>query len=149
MAKTRNDGTKLQDVFYAEAKGYCAKNPGYCHRFPDTKSARGVFLQKQPGDYLLVVPGFAVLVECKSTTTGECLVNLAKEDRGQLGKHSLWHRAGHPSRYVYADILADRLQVFDGSDVLREVRSEGKAKPLLSGGMKDMKEFIVKIVTSL
>ena len=37
----------------------------WCHRFPDSKSARNL-IEKQPSDFILVVVGEVTLVECKS-----------------------------------------------------------------------------------
>jgi hypothetical protein len=145
----RNDGTKLQDLLQGALTTYCKKHPGFAYRFPDTKAARGMYLPKQPGDFLLVVPRAAVLLECKSTVTGESVVALAKEDRGQLGKHALWHRAGQPSRYVYADLTEGRLDFFDGVDVLQACRNGSKTIPRLSGVIEDMHDLIMTTVRKL
>ena len=100
---------------------YCRINKGYAHRFPDTKSA-GNFLPAQPGDHLLLVPTpAAILIEDKSTEVGDPLMVLLKQDdktRAQVLKHRLWNRAGHPSYYVWGDIVAGLTAVYRGMDVV-------------------------------
>lgn len=117
----RNDGSFLQNKLQGALKEHCKTFPCYWFRFYDSKSARG-FLPAQPGDFLWLLPGQAVLIECKSSTREKTtLVSLAHHGpvgKCQLAKHKLWHRAGHPSIYLYYNIPEDRLAWHNGKDVI-------------------------------
>jgi hypothetical protein len=131
---------------------YCRRNKGYAHRFPDTKAA-GNFLPAQPGDHQLLIPGVAILIEDKSTEVGDSLMTLLKHDaktRAQVLKHYLWNRAGHPSYYVWADIVAGPTAVYRGMDVVTAYRGRAAApEPIFTGAtspeqMARLVEFLVK-----
>lgn len=129
----KNDGKKLEKELSKALKEYCQGNHAYIHRFYDTRSASGNFLPAQPGDFLLLVPNFALLIECKSTQTGETLLSLAKKNKAQLAKHKLWLRSGHPAVYLHLDERCDVLEWHDSSRVLA-----GENSPVLFGRLTDI-----------
>lgn len=132
-----NDGTWLQDALQKALKAFCGSRPGFWHRFPDSKSSR-TLINAQPGDYLWVLPWGAVLIECKSTDRSSPLRSLL--DPGQCGKHRLWHRAGQPSAFVYADSARGLLQWHDGKSALEGDRLPEWAGSV--GGIADMLIFV-------
>jgi len=141
-----NDGTYLQDKLQAALKPYSEMRKAFWHRFPDTKSAGGFrFLSPQPSDYLFVAPGVALLIECKSTRVGADIITLAHHGdvgKRQIAKHKLWHRAGHPSLYLYGDLSIDVFHFYDGRDVVSKNRS---AKPVLIGAISSLPAYIAGI----
>jgi hypothetical protein len=147
--KKVNDGTELQAKLQKALKEYTSKQAGTWHRFPDTKSARLNFIQSQPGDFFLLVPGMSVLIECKSSVVGEALLNLAyhgEVGRRQIAKHKLWHRAGHPSLYLYGD-MRGKQKMFAwhlGTDVVAKV-----SDPKVIGCITALEESLPNILSYL
>ncbi len=141
VSATGNDGKLLENLLHQSLKGYCQKHLAVYHRFYDTHSARNP-LPAQPGDFLFVVQGRAFLLECKSTVVSTQIKTLAKRSPAQIGKHKLWIRAGGFSRYVYLDIIKNRLVLLDGQDL---VDNAGIISPLFSGGKEDMDELVSSI----
>ena len=142
-----NDGSFLQDKLADALKWYCEYHPAYWHRFPDTKSARGNFIKAQPGDFFLLVPGVSILIECKSTQASARLLSLAWHGpvgKGQLGKHRLWLRSGHPSLYLYGDLVTGIFEWHSGNEVLNK-----KNRPLLSASMQDLPTSISPLIEIL
>jgi len=133
----RNDGTSLQDKLQKALKEYCETSPAYWHRFPDTKSAgRGNYLKAQPGDYMLLVPGPCLLIECKSTMVGTGIISMAFHGgtgKNQIAKHRLWHRAGHPTLYLWGDLANKEVQWHSGRAVVKKI-----SKPLVIGGLDNL-----------
>lgn len=121
MSKS-NDGTALQDKVQAALKAFCETRKAFFYRFPDTKAARGRYLPAQPGDFMLLLPGRAILIECKSTEVSAPLKKLL--DPGQCGKHRLWWRSGHPSAFVYGDLQRNWVEWHDGRAVVERKQYE-------------------------
>ena len=144
MERKTNDGGYLQDELAKVMGHYTQYNPGFFHRFPDTKSAGGNFLKAQPGDYMLLLPVQCLLIECKSTVAGAKLITLAhhgKVGKVQVAKHRLWHRAGHRSLYLYGDLEKRRYEWHSGQMVVRKV-----TQPLVTGDMSTLKDSIPLIL---
>lgn len=139
----RNDGTRLQDTVQAALQWYCENTRAYYHRFPDSKSASR-FLQVQPGDFMLLVRYEAILIECKSTDTGEPFAS-SLANKAQLGKHRLWHRAGHPSYFIFADYLNSTLSLRDGRDVLSDDKVR-QQKVAWAGSINDIKALLREMI---
>jgi hypothetical protein len=146
-----NDGSYLQDKLHDAMKDYAANHRGLSHRFPDTKSAGGNFLQAQPGDFFLLIPQGSILIECKSTVANATLLSLAwhgKVGKNQIAKHRLWHRAGHPSLYLFGNLTAGKLKAtfewHSGHNVIQK-----RYSPLASGRMSELRDSIPELLKLL
>lgn len=133
MSKSQNDGKYLEERWQEALQEFATGNPSYTLRLYDAHAARGM-LPAQPGDFIWTMPGAAVLVECKSTEKGEPLKKLL--DKQQIAKHRLWHRAGHPSLFVYGDLTTMESHLYDGRDVVSHHLSRAKLIPFSSGPLK-------------
>lgn len=140
-----NDGVWLQDELAKALKAFCERTPACFHRFQDTKAARG-FLPAQPGDYFWLVPGASVLIECKSTDRSAPLERLLEP--GQCGKHRLWHRAGHPSAFVYGDRASGALRWHAGRSVLGPKGREAPV-PMWEGRTGQCLEMLLHVATKV
>jgi len=143
-----NDGSYLQDKLADAMKAYTMDNKGYSHRFPDTKAARGNFLQSQPGDFFLLVPAGSILIECKSTVSNATLLSLAwhgEVGKRQIAKHKLWQRAGHPSLYLFGNMTEGKNKAtFEwhlGKNVINKTYT-----PVVTGSMKEISSSIISII---
>lgn len=146
-----NNGEYLQDKLAIAMKTYTAENAGYSHRFPDTKSARGNFLQSQPGDFFLLVPVGSILIECKSTVSNASLLSLAWHGpvgKRQIAKHKLWKRAGHPSLYLFGNLTDGKNKAtFEwhlGSQVINK-----KSTPVNVGSMRELLHSLPAVINHL
>lgn len=146
-----NDGAYLQDKLAEAMKDYTANNKGFDHRFPDTKSARGNFIQAQPGDFFLLVPGSSILIECKSTVANATLLSLAwhgTTGKRQIAKHRLWQRAGHPSMYLFGNLSDGRRKAtfewHTGLNVINKINT-----PISSGGLIELRASISALIRAL
>ena len=143
----RNNGELLEGKLKLTLKTLQSKTKSFGHRFPDTKTARSGILPPQPGDYMILVPGNAVLIECKSTNANTNLLSMAhKGEVGlrQIAHHRIWHRSGHPSLYLWMNIKRDIIEWHDGKNVVEKVD-----KPLFVGTSKDMLESLKTIIGNL
>lgn len=139
---TGNDGKWLENSLQGALKKYCQQYPAIYHRFYDTHSARNP-LPTQPGDFLLVTEGRTYLLECKSTVISTNIKTLARRTPAQIGKHKLWLRAGGLSRYVYLDLLLDKLVLIDGRELVDNVSI---ITPLFTGKRKDMDDLVFSML---
>lgn len=131
-----NDGKHLEGKLSETLKLFSSKQRGFNHRFPDTRSARSGMLPSQPGDYMLLVPGKAILIEAKSTTTSTGILTLAHKNKVQIANHKKWHRAMHGSLYLWMDLKNDIIEYHDGRNIVEKVDKPlfiGKSKQMLDG----------------
>lgn len=146
---SNNDGTALQDILQDSLKQYCELNPSFFYRFPDTKSARGLYLKSTPSDFLWSAFGYVFLVECKSTRAGTPLITMAHHGdvgKRQVAKHRLWHRSGQPSLYLWADLVGERFEWHSGQDVVSKSKSPVLVGSLSSrGGAADLYESLDRL----
>jgi hypothetical protein len=145
MGSRKNDGTPLQDKLAKALKTYSEYHPAYWHRFPDTKSAGGNYLQAQPGDYLLAAPVGVILIECKSTVVGARVLTLAHHGtvgKNQIAKHRLWHRAGQPSAYLWGDMVKEQIEWHWGFNVVKKID-----KPILIADLKGLGSSIATLIS--
>lgn len=131
MAK--NNGKLLESKTTVALKEFTSKQAGFFHRFVDKTQMMSGFCPKSPGDYLLLVPGLAILVECKSSITGSSLLTLAHKNKVQLAEHRKFIRAGHASLYVYLNLKTDIVEIHLGDNVIKKID-----KPLYFGYSKDL-----------
>ena len=145
MAK--NSGELLEGKVRLALKTLQSKTKAFGHRFPDTKTARSGILPPQPGDFMLLVPGKAVLIECKSTNANTSLLSMAhKGDVGkrQIAHHRLWNRSGNPSLYLWLDIKSGLIEIHLGSNVVDKLD-----KPVFVGASSEMLAGLKLVVESL
>lgn len=143
MARKRNDGTLLQDKLQEALKAYQENTPSFWYRFYDTKSA-GRYLPAQPGDFLWLLPGVpAILIEAKSSETGQKLVSMISP--AQRGKHKLWHRAGHLTAFVYCDLEREMVGWADGQGVV----DQGVSHTFWIGPLDDLGSMLNSIARRL
>lgn len=142
MAK--NNGKALEAKTTKALKELVAKQKGYAHRFVDHTQMLSGHVPKAPGDYLLLVPGKAILVECKSSITGRGLLSLAHKNAVQVAEHRKFIRAGHSSLYVYLCMKSDVIELHSGKNVIQKIDKPlfvGKSKDFLTG----LKEILEEI----
>lgn len=125
----RNDGTKLQNLVKDALDDFYRKQPAYALRLQDSRANFG-WVQVQPGDFIFLIPGNAVLLECKSTESGLTLHEMrATSSASQNGKHKLWRRAGHSVLHIFGDMLADVVEVWNKDSL--ELTSDLKNIPTI------------------
>lgn len=147
MAKRRsNDGKILEGKVRDALVAYVESSPALFHRFYDTTCA-GSYLPAQPGDFMLLVPAradasaAAILLECKSTDAGCALMGMLTGDvaKRQIAKHRLWHRAGHPSLYIWLDLGTNEVEIYCGRQVVAEFLDKTKGVwPAVAGDVSNL-----------
>lgn len=131
----RNDGKVLEKALQDALADYQKRHRAKWHRFYDTHSARSI-LPQQPGDFMLLVPGASILIEAKSTDDGTPLLDMirsSKSGRTQIAEHRIWHRAGHPSVYIWGDLRTKEALVYDGPQVVAAYLNRAQVAPVLEG----------------
>lgn len=142
-----NNGEFLEGKLKAVLKVIQTNSRSFGHRFPDTKTAKSGIIPCQPGDFMLLVPGKAILIECKSTNANSGLISMAhKGDVGkrQIAHHKLWHRSGNPSIYLWMNIKRDIIEFHDGKNVVLKVD-----KPIFIGTSKDLLSSLRTIILEI
>ena len=142
-----NNGEILQDKLQRTLSQFTSKNKGFDYRFYDTKTARSGFVPAQPGDFMLLIPNNAVLIECKSTKVGTKLLTMAHKGnvgKLQIAKHRMWHRAGHPSLYLHLDLKTDAIEWHSGKNVVNKIYA-----PLFTGNSKQVDSSLKTILENL
>jgi penicillin-binding protein-related factor A (putative recombinase) len=142
--KKENDGKALEGKLSKALKTFEAKTKAFHYRIPDTSAARKGILPPAVGDYILLIPGKAVLIECKSTVTGIPLLTLAHKNKVQIAHHRQWHRAGHPSLYLWYDIEVDKIEYHTGELVVQKVHY-----PLFTGKGREIQPALKEILEKL
>lgn len=122
--KSFEDDVRLELAFLQE------HHRAMWHRFYDTHSAGG-YLPPQPGDFLAMKSGHAVLIECKisetePTLTRKYLTSSVKDD--QVSAMRVWIRAGATAIYVFKSELSQSLEIWPG-DYLAEIKYQRAVKP--------------------
>lgn len=135
-ARRLNSGKELENKLREALAEDMKRTASFFHRFYDTTSARNM-LPTQPGDFLWVFPGAAVLMEAKSTVAGDSLLEMLRgggdHARTQIAKHKLWLRAGHPTVFWWADLRTGDLEVHSGRRVVRAFNDKVPCTALLTG----------------
>jgi hypothetical protein len=143
-----NNGKWLEKEVEKVLKRMQEKEPINYHRFADTYSAGGAIISAQPGDYLVLLDKKAILLEIKSTVKGADifrLISSSKNAKNQLPRHRLWHRANHPSFYLWGDIKEYRVKVYKGQEIVngyyeKEIRNT--IIPIFSGTLDKLEKAI-------
>lgn len=137
----KNNGKKFEAKISAVCKELVSKRLGFFHRFVDKTQAMSGFIPAQPGDYLLLVPGKAILIEAKSTVQGRSLISLAHKNKVQIAEHRMWHRAKHSSLYLYWNLKEDIVEIHDGHKVVQKVN-----EPLVTCKSKDLHDSLISVI---
>lgn len=139
---------KLKEAL--ETIQYTHKSAMY-HRFPDSKAARN-YLQKQPGDYLLLIEGLPILIEAKCSEVHDSLRAgfSSMFEKPQATQHFLWQRGGGRSWVVFCNRNTEQVEFWD-SAYLHQLRVQGKRIPksLLPeyvAPLKTLKDCILSMV---
>jgi hypothetical protein len=136
----RNDGKFFEHKVQLVLNEYKKRSKSFHLRLYDTTSASRKgddsdqeaqlnFLPAQPGDNILLQPGIAVLIECKSSTKHESLRSCVSSmvDPAQAASHRLWQRAGHPSTFLFCDLVNDIVECWNGVTV---AMAKAQSKPM-------------------
>lgn len=98
-------------------------SPIVVHRFYDTHSA-GSFLPAQPGDFLIITEGRAILLEAKHSTKymslRSCFSTHMKDS--QIGQHTLWQRAGATTLVIFKSETKEggkQVELWDGKNLIK------------------------------
>ena len=92
--------------------------PTYCHRLYDSRSA-GTYLPSQPGDFIFLCEGDAILIEVKSSGKYGSLAGRRTPitglfDAQQIAQMRLWIRAGGHSNVIFQDQQTKAMELWDG-----------------------------------
>ena len=100
-----NSWKEFHDLVWDAINVLKTEQGAFSYAFPDSYAARGQFMQAQPGDMMLLWPRRAILIEVKYSEVHLDILSMLKSEgahaKRQLAKHRLWHRAGHPSLFVF------------------------------------------------
>lgn len=148
MAKN-NDGKELEVKLQDALKRHQAEHKTNFVRFYDATSSGGRG-HAQAGDYLWMIPGQGVLIECKSSEVGTDLLTLirsSKTSRAQIARHHIWHIAQHPSVYFYLDLVTREVQAYCGKSVVLAANSGKKDQlTLISvGGLNTLDRILNEV----
>lgn len=131
---SRNDGKELERITQEALKQHHLKHKSNFYRLYDQTSTGGRGFAS-PGDFWWTVPGFAFLIECKSTTVCTPLLRLIRSSATsmkQVPRHKLHHISGHPSVYLYADLLNNEVIAYDGVSVVDAINNKHKKLTTIS-----------------
>ncbi len=111
-------GHDFQDAVQGVLSELPETTPTFFHRLYDSRSAGG-YLPSQPGDFICLHKGRAVLIEAKSSGELESLA----EGRGftnlfdsfQVVKMRLWTRAGGAAFVIFQHHQTGDMEVWDGN----------------------------------
>ena len=120
MANSNAIGKKFEKQFEPMMKRIANKEKWFFHRFPDSYSSGGL-IPAQPGDYMLTMPGAAVLIELKASEKHDSLVNCLSSavSEAQCGFHRRWELSGHGSMFLFQSMAKAEIEVWDGSCVIK------------------------------
>jgi hypothetical protein len=125
----RNDGTKLEG------------------KVQDALKAARNLIANQPGDFLMTLPGAAILIECKSTWDGASFWSLL--DATQLAKHRLWQRAGHPTVFFYGNHRKGEVALYRGDAVIdMHVHNSPRGDLVLGGATFSTVESLIEVLAT-
>jgi len=150
----RNDGKALEEATRRALQHHhlCAKS-NFMRLYDATSSGgRG---HAQGADFIWTIPNpkAAVLIECKSSAIGTSLLTLiraSKRGKEQVNKHRLHHISGHPSMYIYGNLLNDEVQIFDGKEVALAITTRQRGiSPITTADMRSISASLNRVVEYL
>lgn len=101
------------------------------HRFYDTKSTQGGMLPSQPGDFLLIMGGYPLLIECKHSEVERTLSRKyisSSVDGDQCGRMRVWRRGGAGAIFLFKSDLSDTVEIWPASHII-EVKNTPRMQP--------------------
>lgn len=105
------------------------RNDLFFHHLQDSHTA-GRIVNTVPADFLVSHEHEAQLWECKASETHytlrSCLSDMV--DDGQVGNHTIWHRTGLVSWFIFFSDQTDLVEIWDGRRVVA-ARIAGKPLP--------------------
>lgn len=139
-SKSKDIGKWFEEQCEPHLKKLCSRRGRMFYPFPDSRGSRGT-VSAQPGEYMLLIGGKAVLLELKATkkhkTFRSCMAAMVRDS--QYGWHKKWHLSGNPSYFIfYSDITKD-IQVWNGKDI---VKARSDKKPLEKHGYSYISEDV-------
>jgi len=131
MARTSNKiGAEFEGDVQAEFDEMKKRTRLRYVRLYDTKSARGRFMPKQPGDFIVATPLGGTLLECKASdkylSLSQCLSSAVEEQQAAAAR--LWSRTGNPSLFLFYSFTSDLVEAWDGN-LVGEHRAAGTRLP--------------------
>lgn len=131
-SKTKDIGGWFEDNCSPLFKSGCLKRGRMFYPFPDSRSSRGT-VSAQPGEYMLLLAGGAVLLELKASakhkTFRSCMSSMVRDS--QYGWHKKWHLSGSLSLFLFYSDSEQKVEVWDGRTIVQARRD---AKPLPKEG---------------
>lgn len=125
------------------------------HRFYDTKSTQGGILPSQPGDYMLIMKGYPLLIECKHSEVEKTLSRKyisSSVDGKQCARMRVWIRAGGSGIFLFKSDLSDTMEIWPGGHII-EVQTTPRMQPdpfkslyQFPSSKKMLKEALISIV---
>lgn len=101
------------------------------HRFYDTKSTMGGVLPSQPGDFLLIMKGYPLLIECKHSeveTTFSRKYISSSVSKEQCARMRVWIRSGAGGIFLFKSDLSDTMEIWPGGHII-EVKNTPRLLP--------------------
>lgn len=102
------------------------RNRLYYHGFTDTHAA-GAYVNNAPGDFLVVLDGVPILIECKASNVHETLRSCLSDavENHQVGTHKLFMRALGASLFLFYSDATALVEFWPGEAVVA-ARASGK-----------------------
>lgn len=125
------------------------------HRFYDTKSTQGGVLPSQPGDFLLIMKGWPLLIECKHSEVERTLSRKyisSSVSKEQCARMRVWIRSGAGGIFLFKSDLSNTMEIWPGSHVIevkntaRMLPDPSKALNQFPSSKKMLKEALITIV---
>lgn len=114
-----NDGIRAQEKLQAALKHLVEHDRCYYHRLYDTRAAR-TYLPKQPADFIAVLRGSPLLIECKSSKRHGSLARWVRSacESHQIAGSRIWTRAGGLSLFLHWHYGCPDLELWPGVAVV-------------------------------
>jgi len=132
VSKAKDIGKWFEDQCEPHLKTLCSRRGRMFYKFPDSRSARGT-VTAQPGEFMLLLPFGAALIECKASkkyeTFRSCMASMVRDS--QYGWHKRWMLSNNPSMFIFYSDVLNCIELWDGRDILIARRN---AKPLKKEG---------------
>ena len=119
---SKNDGSEIEGF----VRDVITANNWSLHRLYDTKSA-GKFLPSQPADFIGVLNGVPLLLECKSSDRFDTFKDCKLKDfikPTQYASFTMWEKNGGCGLFVFYSLFGKKIEIWEGGTV-RDAYREG------------------------